>query len=207
MRLYETKKVLAYGHHGHTNTTQTKNMNTIRSGKIARLPDEVREQVNRRLANHESSTPLLAWLNALPEVRAMLAQEFGGKAVGPHNLYEWRHGGHAEWRRQQEAREIMRNLHAEGNELTKLAEGSVLNITTQWLAANYAVAMKRTEGQRGGDPKAAWERMRAYCHDLVALQRGECRARRLEIDQAAQAATHAVGASWGKLQASTSKRQ
>jgi len=156
-------------------------MNTIRNGKIARLPKVIREEINQRLTNHESGTSVLKWLNALPEVQVVLTAEFGGKAINGYNLHEWRHGGHAEWRRHREAREIVKDLHADSNELTKVAEGSVVNITAQWLAARYAVAMKQWQGQ-GGDPTAAWNRLRECCHDIVALQRGEQRAQRLELE-------------------------
>ena len=156
-------------------------MNMIRSGKIARLPETIREQVNRRLANHESSTPLLKWLNALPEVQAVLAQEFGGEVINRVNIRNWRQGGHAEWRRHREAREIVKDLHADSHDLTQVAGGSVVNITAQWLAARYAVAMKQWQEQ-DGDPAAAWNRLREFCHDIVALQRGEQRAQRLELD-------------------------
>ena len=39
-----------------------------RVGKIARLPHEVREELNVRLERSERSPQLPAWLNALPEV-------------------------------------------------------------------------------------------------------------------------------------------
>jgi len=116
-------------------------------------------------------------------VQVLLTAEFGGKAINGYNLHEWRHGGHAEWRRHQEAREIVKDLHADSNELTQMAEGSVVNITAQWLAARYAVAMKRAEGQEA-DPAANWKRMREFCHDIVALGRGEHRAQRLELVRA-----------------------
>jgi hypothetical protein len=35
----------------------------------------IQEQVNRRLENGEKARTLIAWLNALPEVQAMLAAE------------------------------------------------------------------------------------------------------------------------------------
>ena len=38
-----------------------------RNGKIARLPLEIREQLNRRLDDGEQGQPDLDWLNALPE--------------------------------------------------------------------------------------------------------------------------------------------
>ena len=49
-----------------------------RNGKIARLPREFREEVNRRLQDGEPGGSLLAWLNPLPGVQAVLAREFGG---------------------------------------------------------------------------------------------------------------------------------
>ncbi|MDR3456348.1 MAG: hypothetical protein P4N60_02790 [Verrucomicrobiae bacterium] len=157
-------------------------MNTIRSGKIARLPPEIREQLNQRLANHESSTSLVKWLNALPEVQAVVTQEFGGKAVMKQNLHEWRHGGHAEWRWEQAARKIVERLHADSNELTKVADGSVANITAQWLAARYVVGLKQLKG-RAGDREAAWNQMRECCHDVLALRRMEHLAQRLEFER------------------------
>ena len=158
-------------------------MNTIRSGKIARMPSAIREQLNQRLANHESSTTLLIWLNALPEVQALMTQDFGGKAIDRHNLHEWRHGGHAEWRRNREAREILEGLHADSNEMTKMAGGSVVNLTAEWVAAQYVVRLKEQMGRNGGT--VAWEQMRACTRDILALQRGEQRKRRLELAQVA----------------------
>src|SRR5713101_951139 len=44
-------------------------MNLSRNGKIARLPLAIRQELNRRLQNGEQGKKLVAWLNALPEVR------------------------------------------------------------------------------------------------------------------------------------------
>jgi hypothetical protein len=38
-----------------------------RNGKIARLPDPVRQELNARLEKGEEGAPLLRWLNARPE--------------------------------------------------------------------------------------------------------------------------------------------
>src|ERR1041384_5521545 len=72
-----------------------------RNGKIARLPRDIREEVNRRLQDGEPGGPLLAWLNALPTVSAVMAREFGGCAISKQNLCEWRGGGFAEWQARQ----------------------------------------------------------------------------------------------------------
>ncbi len=45
---------------------------TTRTGKIARLPRDLREQVNRRLQDGEPAEPLLAWLNAQPQTLELL---------------------------------------------------------------------------------------------------------------------------------------
>jgi len=47
-------------------------MNTTRRGKIAKLPRDVREQLNRKLAGGAEGDALLDWLNGLPETRAVL---------------------------------------------------------------------------------------------------------------------------------------
>jgi hypothetical protein len=52
-----------------------------RRGKIARLPHQIREQLNRRLHNGEEGRQAIEWLNALPEVQAALAAEFDGQLI------------------------------------------------------------------------------------------------------------------------------
>src|SRR5947199_293160 len=47
-----------------------------RKGKIARLPEEIRQALNERLENGEEGKALLEWLNGLPEVRGILASEY-----------------------------------------------------------------------------------------------------------------------------------
>ena len=157
-------------------------MNTIRNGKIARLPEAIRAQLNRRLANHESSTMLLEWLNALPEVRAVLAREFGGEAVSRQNIHNWRQNGHQEWLRVQSAGELMARLGTPGNEMAKMDAGTVVGTMTTFAAARYVVELKKLEG-RGRDDGQAWIRMREFCHDVVALRRTEHLAQRLEFDR------------------------
>jgi hypothetical protein len=56
-----------------------------RNGKIARLPHDVREELNARLERSERSPQLLVWFNALPEVREFVQREFGGEPVSKHN--------------------------------------------------------------------------------------------------------------------------
>src|SRR4051812_39971876 len=52
-----------------------------RNGKIARLPEDLRQELNERLCDGEAGTSLVAWLNGLPEVQAVMAAEFGGVPI------------------------------------------------------------------------------------------------------------------------------
>src|SRR5712671_5539225 len=53
----------------------------MRTGKIARLPHLVREELDQRLANGARTDALLAWLNGLPEAQTVLREQFGGRSV------------------------------------------------------------------------------------------------------------------------------
>ena len=72
-----------------------------RTGKIARLPKPIREQLNARLENGEPGTSLVTWLNQLPEVQKIITDQFAGLPIRPQNLSEWRQGGYLDWIRHQ----------------------------------------------------------------------------------------------------------
>lgn len=78
-----------------------------RTGKIARLPNHIREQLNRRLQNGDSGPKILKWLNALPEVKAILADEFDNSPISPSNLTHWKQGGYRDWLVAQDAQDIV----------------------------------------------------------------------------------------------------
>jgi len=68
-----------------------------RTGKIARLPAAIRDQLNRRILDNEPAAPLLDWLNSLPETRAILAADFASQPISPANLSQWKNGGYLDW--------------------------------------------------------------------------------------------------------------
>jgi hypothetical protein len=89
-----------------------------RVGKIARLPKIIREQINEKIENGMNGNHVLTWLNALPEVQKILAEQFGGCPISKQNLSEWRHGGYVDWARSRDGRnhwwemmETARKLH------------------------------------------------------------------------------------------------
>ena len=94
-----------------------------RIGKIARLAQDIREQLNRRLVNGEPSQAVLVWLNAQRPVRKVLRDQFARRPVTKQNLSEWRQGGYRDWRRHQESRDAVRLLAERAEELDGAAQG------------------------------------------------------------------------------------
>lgn len=94
------------------------------TGKIARLPAAVREQLNQRLHDGEPAHTILPWLNGLAAVRAVLRRDFHSRPITPQNLSEWRRGGFALWRDEQASREAGGALPAQAppKNLTALAD-------------------------------------------------------------------------------------
>ena len=162
-------------------------MNRPRNGKIAKLPSEVREQLNRRLQDGEEGKPLVAWLNSLPQVRAVLAADFGGKPVREQNLSDWRKGGYRDWLLQQDAMQAMWQVNADAVALQKDA-GELTDAVALWLTSRYLVAARQLEKKDGS---LDWKMLREFCSDIVALRRGDHSNARLIIDSKRQIAQEA----------------
>jgi hypothetical protein len=104
-----------------------------RTGKIARLPLAVREQLNMRLLDGEDGRVLLEWLNSLPVTKTVLDRHFKGEPISDQNLSIWRGGGFAEWMEEQEHIEKVKRLSEYSLKLAKAAGG---NLSKGLLAAN-----------------------------------------------------------------------
>jgi hypothetical protein len=103
-----------------------------RNGKIANLPNDIREQLNLRLLEGETGKELVAWLNALPAVQSVLASEFHGSAISEVNLTHWRQGGYLQWLTERECFDSARAL-ADGDcdlAATGLSAERLLNVLT-----------------------------------------------------------------------------
>jgi len=68
-----------------------------RKGKIARLPYQIRIEVNRRLLDGETADGIVAWLNAQAAVADRMHLYFGGAPITSQNLSQWRLGGFRDW--------------------------------------------------------------------------------------------------------------
>jgi hypothetical protein len=76
-------------------------MNNKRNGKIARLPDEVREMVNQNLKNGVSYPKLLEQLHGL-----------GHPDISANNLSAWFQGGYQDWERGKQQTESLKEERA-----------------------------------------------------------------------------------------------
>ena len=105
-----------------------------RNGKIARLSDDVRNDLNERLADGEEGEGLLQWLNALPEVQETLQEDFDGVPISKQNLSEWRQGGFREW-------QLRRDLLAQASSFSEGADELEENVGGCELVDNLAIVV------------------------------------------------------------------
>ena len=154
-----------------------------RNGKIARLPRDLREELNRRLKDAEPGGTLLPWLNALPAVQAVLAREFGGVPVSKQNLSEWRAAGFVEWQARQETLAQARELAADAEELAAATDGRMTDRLATVLAARYAGALAGWNGEVTEDFRRKLRALRGLCQDIVELRRGDHSGARLKMEQ------------------------
>jgi hypothetical protein len=155
-------------------------MNVTRNGKIARLPRSVRQELNRRLDDGEQGKQLVAWLNALPEVQAVVTAEFEGKPIREQNLSQWKKGGYRDWQAQQEAVEIAERLEEDAAEWAGEGRAPLTDTLAHWLVARYAVATRHI-AETGG--REGWRMLREMCGDVVELRKGDHSAERLQIER------------------------
>jgi len=141
-----------------------------RIGKIARLPHDIREQLNRRLLGGQSGPEILAWVNELPQCRQMLAQKFGGRPIDEGNVYEWRYGGYEEWLYHEDRRDLLRarfeyiaKLDAVGDSNQAAEQLSVL------VASELSRALNYIEGINEMDVR--WDRLKEICKLLSRFRR------------------------------------
>ena len=155
----------------------------MRTGKIARLPHEIRQQLNRRLEDSEEAEPILKWLNALPEVKKVLNEKFGAHPLSKQNLSEWRLGGFREWQAREDAMDFLNNLDDQPTHNPQTSSSSSTGRLSLWLALQYALAA-RALVESTADQPARWARLREICADISRLRRSDLFAERLELERA-----------------------
>jgi len=154
-----------------------------RTGKIARLPKQIREQLNHRLQDGQPGPELVGWLNGLPEVSQLLAARFGARPINEVNLTEWRQGGVLDWERHQEARALVCNVAERAQDLEWEAEGEAIADRLAALLATELTLYAETVLRETADPKERWNRLQAMLREVSTLRREDHRAARVAIER------------------------
>ena len=141
-----------------------------RRGKIARLPRDIRDQVNRRLENGLENKQIVEWLNTLPEVQSIMAAEFDAQPVNEPNLSHWKTGGYQDWLQHQESLEATRQFVADAAELTEAAGGDLTEKLAVCLAARLAQALQNIPSA-ADNPEAHLETLRRLILMLSKLRK------------------------------------
>ena len=116
-----------------------------RQGKIARLPAQLRKEINRRLFDGQGAPVILPWLNSQPEAIAIWEELFEGVPCSPQNLSEWKLGGYKEWRKSQDRLEDLKELSNYAIGIVKAANGT-LSDAAATIAAGHIVETMESIG-------------------------------------------------------------
>jgi hypothetical protein len=151
------------------------------NGKISRLPHHIREEINSRLRDRQPGKPIVAWLNSLPEVKEVLSVSFGGRPIDEGNLSEWKKRHHPAWLLQQAAFAQTAHFLAESRQLAQAGQGALTDHLATFVAARYALATRQLSDQV--EESEHWKLLRALCHDVVRLRRGDHLAESLRLQR------------------------
>ena len=157
-------------------------MDVKRRGKIARLPQRIRHELSIRLDDGDPIVEILAWLNPLPEVQAVLAEHFAGEPVTTKNLSQWQKGGHQDWLQWQEELAAAEQLRDTTAELLDRTPGTqILENLAAWLTVQLAGILNQPAPD---DPAEEFALLTAATEALTQLQRGDATRDRLTRQRA-----------------------
>ena len=144
-----------------------------RKGKIARLPSDVRHQLNSRLDDGEPGKDLVVWLNSLEQVRQILARDFGGRPVSEQNLSEWKQGGFLDWQQQMESSARLRELVEFSDNLASISPDRGIADRLSALLAVDLAAETRAVLRQITDPKERWQYVSQAIPRMNILRNGD----------------------------------
>ncbi len=141
-----------------------------RTSKIARLPKSIRDQLNHKIDDGTVGLDLVKWLNSLPEVQKIMAELFGGRAITPQNVSEWRRTGYADWQFSREGRQHWWELIEAGRELNQSLHPNEEADVSGYLETVMLVELSQALNQLGG-MKNSKERWKLFRMLSLALSR------------------------------------
>jgi hypothetical protein len=148
-------------------------MPSTRTGKIARLPQSIREELGHRLENGEPGIKLVEWLNHHKDVKAALKEHFGGRPITKQNLSEWKSGGHAEWLRQRETECLAGRLVERSNALGNAVPGQPIGDRFAGLMAMEFTRLAEDLLDKESDPEQRWQRLCKIQRELSRFRRDD----------------------------------
>jgi hypothetical protein len=151
------------------------------TGKISRLPLEIREQLNHRLADGQTGALILPWLNSLPEVQAILNDHFDSQPIDDGNLHQYRKRAFREWQMQRAALEFAVRPAPAGSQAAQLAVSPLLERLVQYISLRLAAAAQPAPIPE--DPEADLREIRSFVTDIVSLRRGDLISRRISLEE------------------------
>jgi hypothetical protein len=154
---------------------------TTRNGKIARLPFEIREELNNRLLENVPVKDILVWLNADPTVRKVMDALFDGRHITEQNVSEWRQGGYEEWLTY---RSCLGNV---GDLSENAARVALTGINAEHLLLVLTAAFAELLHKQDATDEIAFNRRLIVLQHLtktaLAMRRSEQRDARLQLDR------------------------
>ncbi|PWU21061.1 MAG: hypothetical protein C5B50_02630 [Verrucomicrobia bacterium] len=153
----------------------------VRRGKIARLPNDLRDKINQRLLDGQEGIAILDWLNSLPEVRSFVDSEFDGYPLSPSNLTEWKQGGYRDWLVTHNASTFLANLCDPDSLAQAGFTSDLVTILSRCLTVHYAACAQNLLSP-DATPRDTLDFLRRLTTDLSRLRRSELDSKRLELD-------------------------
>jgi hypothetical protein len=144
----------------------------MRTGKIARLTHDIRDELNQRMEDGEDGATLLKWLNDLPDVQKILEANFDGAPINKQNLSDWRQGGFREWQLQEDLLSHALQL-SEGSDYLEeavdmpLLAGKLVAV----VAARYAALLNTWDGEPDPKFEAKLRILRGLARDIALIQK------------------------------------
>ena len=154
-----------------------------RNGKIARLPKAIRDELNQRLEDGQMGVWLVEWLNSLPEVQTVLAEQFDGRAINEVNLTEWKGGGFPDWQARRDMRVHAQELAEESSDLKMALPGPLAEHLNMVVAGRYAELLNQWNGEVDEAFVKRVKGLRLLSENITSLRREDVRVERLALEQ------------------------
>jgi len=151
-----------------------------RTGKIARLPLAIRQELNQRLQEGEPGKQLVEWLNTLPKVNAVMKADFEGRPISESNLSEWKTGGFRSWEADQQAAAAVTSLMEASKDLETAHKHRMTERLSLALTARMAVEIRRLDSIEDGPEKARlWRELRT---SVLAVRRVDIQGQKFNLE-------------------------